>query len=285
VDVVLLSLLNGVSFGCLLFLLAAGFSLTFGFMGILNLSHGAFYMIGAYIGLAVMRGTNNFLLAVLIGGVTAAAVGIVVERGFLSHLYKQMFSQALLCFGFIYIFMDLATWIFGPLYKSGTIPSLLSGGVKVGLLSFPIYRLFLILVGLLVALGLWLFQEKTRVGAIIRAGVDNKEMTMGLGINIGLVSTGVFAFSAFVAGLAGVVGSPMMGVYPLASMDILNFALIVVVVGGLGSLQGALVGSLLVGLVDAFGKVFLPAAADYSMYSLLVIVLLFRPSGLLGRKI
>lgn len=284
-DVVLLSLLNGVSFGCLLFLLAAGFSLTFGFMGILNLSHGAFYMIGAYIGLAVMRGTNNFLLAILIGGVTAAAVGIVVERGFLSHLYKKMFSQALLCFGFIYIFMDLATWIFGPLYKSGTIPSLLSGGVKVGPLSFPIYRLFLILVGLLVALGLWLFQEKTRVGAIIRAGVDNKEMTMGLGVNIRLVSTGVFAFSAFVAGLAGVVGSPMMGVYPLASMDILNFALIVVVVGGLGSLQGALVGSLLVGLVDAFGKVFLPAAADYSMYSLLVIVLLFRPSGLLGRKI
>jgi len=254
-------------------------------MGILNLSHGAFYMIGAYIALALMRGTNNFLLAALIGGITVSAVGIIVERGFLSHLYKQMFSQALLCFGFIYIFMDLATWIFGPLYKSGMIPPILHGGVKVGLLSFPFYRLFIILVGLVVAVGLWLFQEKTRVGAIIRAGVDNKEMTMGLGINIKLVSTGVFAFSAFIAGLAGVLGSPIMGVYPLASMDILNFALIVVVVGGLGSLQGALVGSLLVGLVDSFGKVFLPAAADYSMYSLLVIVLLFRPSGLLGRRI
>lgn len=282
-EVFFISLLNGLSFGFLLFFLAAGFSLTFGFMGILNLSHGAFYMIGAYIALAVMKASNNFLLAALTGGITVTAIGIILERGFLSHLYKQIFSQALLCFGFIYIFMDLATWIFGPLYKSGVIPSILSSGIKVGLLTFPVYRLFIILFGMILAIGLWLFQEKTRIGSIIRAGVDDKEMTMGLGVNIRLVSTCVFAFSAFVAGLAGVVGSPMMGVYPFASIDILNFALIVVVVGGLGSLQGALAGSLLVGLVDAFGKVFLPAAADYSMYSLLVLVLLFRPSGLLGK--
>jgi branched-chain amino acid transport system permease protein len=283
-DIFFLSLLNGISFGCLLFFLAAGFSLTFGFMGILNLSHGAFYMIGAFIGLAVMKETGNFLIAILAGGILVTAIGFILERGFLSHLYRKMFDQALLCFGFIYVFMNLAVWIFGPQYKSGVVPKLLQGGLTIGPLTFPIYRLFLIVVGLVVALGLWLFQEKTRIGAIIRAGVDNKEMTMGLGVNIKLVSTGVFGFGAFVAGITGILGSPIMGVYPLASMDILNFALIVVVVGGLGSLQGALAGSLLVGLIDAFGRVFFPAAADYTVYILLLIILLFRPSGLFGRR-
>lgn len=185
---------------------------------------------------------------------------------------------------FYLCFHEPAVWIFGPQYKSGVVPKLLQGGLTIGPLTFPIYRLFLIVVGLVVALGLWLFQEKTRIGAIIRAGVDNKEMTMGLGVNIRLVSTGVFGFGAFVAGVTGILGSPIMGVYPLASMDILNFALIVVVVGGLGSLQGALAGSLLVGLIDAFGRVFFPAAADYTVYILLLIILLFRPSGLFGRR-
>lgn len=280
----LINFLNGISSGLILFLIAVGLSLVLGVMGILNLAHGGFFMIGAYIGVTAAAYTGNFLLGVLAGGFGAGLVGLTTERLCLRRLYKQLNEQVLLTLGLIYIFTNIALWIWGPWPKMGMSPALLSGKIPIGGYSFPVYRLALIIIGLVLAVGLWLFQEKTRAGAIVRAGMDDKEMVGGLGINYGLISSIVFFVAIFVAGLAGFIGAPVLGAYLGAGFDILLFAMIIAVVGGVGTVQGALVGGLLIGLLDSFGKTLFPNIAMFTMYLVLIVVLLGRPTGLLGRK-
>lgn len=291
-DVILLNFLIGISFGCILFLLGTGLSLTMGLMRIVNLSHGALYMVGGYTGLAVAKLTENlvgrnlcFVLGILAGGICAGLLGLILETGFLRRLYKRELDQVLLTIGFVYILTNLVQWVWGPVPQSGVVPSILSGSIPLGGVTFPVFRLAIIAFGLVAAAGLWLFQERTRIGAIVRAGMDNKEMAMALGINLKMVFTGVFALGAFIAGFCGLIGAPLLGINLGIGWDALLLAMIVVIVGGTGSVQGALVGGLVIGLIDAYGKAFFPELAYFTMYIVLIIILLFRPSGLMGRKI
>jgi branched-chain amino acid transport system permease protein len=283
-EIWLLHLVNGISYGMILFLIASGLSLILGVMGILNLTHGSLYMLGAYIGLTLtIRGTD-FWLAALLGGLAAGLIGIVLVLVFLGHLHRQYGDQVLLTLGFVYIFANVTMWIWGPWPKTVNVPSLLATSIDFGDLSFPLYRFALIIIGLAVAAALWWFQEKTKAGAIVRAGMDDKQMTIGLGLNYGLISTAIFGLGAFVAGFAGFIGGPLLGASHKMGLPILLLATIVVVIGGVGKVQGALLGALLIGLVDAFGKAFFPDLAQFTVYLLFIIVLLVKPSGLLGRE-
>ncbi len=284
IDVLLVNFIIGISLGFILFLLGTGLSLTMGLMRIVNLAHGALYMVGAYTGLAAAKLTGNFLIGILAGGVSAGVLGLIMETGFLRHLYRRHLDQVLLTIGFVYILINLTQWTWGALPLSGITPAILSGSVPIGGVTVPMFRLMIIVFGLVAAVALWLFQEKTRIGAIIRAGMDNKEMTMGLGINLKLVFTGVFTLGAFIAGFCGLMGAPLLGINLALGWEALLLAMIVVIVGGAGSVQGALVGGLGIGLVDAYGKAFFPEIASFTMYLVLIIILLFRPSGLMGRK-
>ncbi len=277
----LVNLLNGISFGSVLFLLASGLSLVLGLMGILNLAHGALFLFGAYVGISIGKMGGNALLAAALGGLAAAAIGLIMERGFLRHLRGLILEQVLISFGFIYVLTNLANWIWGTRTQIAASP--ISGAVVIGDLYFPKYRLFLIAVGLVVAAGLYLF-DRSRIGAMVRAGMDNPELASGLGINLVLVSSGVFCLGAFLAGFAGILGVPILGAYPEIALDALNLALIVVVVGGTGSVKGAFAASLLLGILDSFGKSLFPGLASFSIYIALIAILLFRPSGLLGRR-
>ena len=275
--------LNGISFGVLLFLLAAGLSLIYGLMKILNLTHGSYYLLGAYLGLTLIRMTGSFMLAVVVATLAVALIGALMERFFLRRFHLQELPQTLLTFGFLFIFADLALWIWGGNPQTLPKPAAFEHSVRVGELVYPSYRLFLIAVGLIVGAALWWFQEGTRVGAMLRAGVDDEEIARGLGINVSLLFTLVFSLGAFLAALGGVLGGPIIGVYPGADFEVLLLAFVVVIVGGLGSLKGALVGGLLVGLLDNFGKAFFPEFALFAMYVPMAIILVLRPTGIFGR--
>jgi branched-chain amino acid transport system permease protein len=284
-DLVLSSIIIGISFGVILFLLGTGLSLTMGLMKIVNLAHGAIYMVGAYVGLTAAQFSQNFIIGVLSGAIVAGILGIIMEVGFLKRLYKRPSDQALLTIGFVYILINLTQWIWGPLPQSTFIPEYLSGSIRMAGTAIPLFRLVVIGVGVVAAVGLWLFQEKTRIGAIIRAGMDNQAMTRGLGIRLPVIFTGVFAFGAFVAGFCGLFGGISLGISLDVAWDVLLLSTAVVMIGGTGTIQGALVGSLLIGLTETFGKVYFPAVGYFTMYSVLIIVLIIRPAGLLGRKV
>lgn len=282
-DQILSVFVIGLSFGLILFLLATGLSLTMGLMRIVNMAHGALYMFGGFVGVAVAKHTN-FLLGALAAAACAAVIGLVLEVGFLRRLHKQETSQVLLTIGFIYILMNTAQWIWGALPASGITPSALSRSIPVGSVELPLYRLVLIGFGLLIAFLLWLLQDKTRIGAKVRAGMDDREIAGALGSNLRVVFTGVFALGSFIAGMCGLVGSSLTGVNLGLGWEALVLSLIVVVVGGAGSVQGALLGGVILGLLNAFGTVYFPTFASYIMYVALIVILLVKPSGLLGRK-
>ncbi len=285
-DIFLLNLLNGLSFGTILFLIASGFSLIMGVMNILNLAHGALYMIGAYVGWSLaVRYELNFGLAVLLAGLAAGLVGLVLEWGFLRRLYKLLNEQVLLTFGFIYILTNLSLWLWGPHGKVPFTASALTGSFSIMGWSYPIARATIILIGLVSAFGLWWLLEKTRIGAIVRAGMDDKDMTMGLGINHVLVAASVFCLGSFMAGAAGILGAQLLGAHLELSMDALQWAFVVVIVGGVGSVQGTFLGAILIGTIDAFGKSYFPVLSMFSIYLVMIIILLVKPSGLLGRKV
>ena len=278
--------LNGLAYGALLFLLSVGLTLIFGMLDVVNLAHGSFYMLGAYAGLATLALTGNFWLAALVAPLAVGLIGALVERGLLRPLYgRSPLDQVLLTFGLIYVFEDLIKWGWGGRIRSISPPELLAGRVRLGGLTFPTYRLFIIVFGLLVALALWLLIERTRLGAIIRAGVYDAEMAGGLGIDIGRVFTLVFAFGAALGGLSGVIAGPIQSAYPSMGVSILIPALIVVVVGGLGSLKGSLVGSLIIGQAETFGKVWLPGVSMLMIYVVMALIVLLRPQGLFGRPL
>jgi branched-subunit amino acid ABC-type transport system permease component len=278
--------LNGLAYGVLLFLLSVGLTLIFGMLDVVNLAHGSFYMLGAYAGLSLIAATGNFWVALLAAPVAVGLIGAVIERSCLRPLYRRgPLDQVLLTFGFIYLFEDLVKWIWGGRIRSIPPPDLFAGSVTVLGATIPSYRLFVIVFGLVMALLLWLLIERTRLGAIIRAGVFDAEMTAGLGINIQRVFTAVFAFGAALGGLSGVIAGPIQSAYPAMGVTILIPALIVVVVGGLGSLKGSLIGSLIIGQAETFGKAWIPDAAMLIVYVVMAAVMLVRPQGLFGRPL
>ena len=291
--------LNGLQLGITLFLMSAGLTLVFGIMQVINLAHGSFYMIGAYVGATVAAYTGSFLLAMLAAVATAAATGCVVEILVLRHLYaRQHLDQVLATFGLIMFFNELIRIIWGrqPLFMN--VPGALAKSIQLlpGL-QYPTYRLAVIGIGLLVALFLWLMFAKTRIGMQIRAGSSNREMVGALGVNINLLYTLVFGLGAALAGLAGVMAGPILSVEPGMGESILILTFVVIVIGGIGSIRGAVAGALLVGMVDTLGRAFLPsllrtflaaATADsvaaslssMAIYILMAAILVWKPRGL-----
>ena len=278
--------LNGLSYGILLFLLSVGLTLIFGMLDVVNLAHGSFYMLGAYAGLATIAALGNFWIALVVAPLVVGAIGAVMERLALRPLYRRSpLDQVLLTFGFIYLFEDLVKWIWGGRIRSIPPPDLFSGSVTILGVTIPSYRLFVIAFGFAMAVALWLLIERTRLGSIIRAGVFDAEMTAGLGINMPVVFTAVFAFGAALGGLSGVIAGPIQSASPPMGAGILVPALIVVVVGGLGSLKGSLAGSLIIGQAETFGKVWLPGASMMMIYLVMAAIVLLRPQGLFGRPL
>lgn len=274
---------NGLSYGALLFLLASGLSLIFGVMRIVNLAHGSYFLLGGYVGLSVVWRTHSFVLALLAGALAGALIGVGMERLFLRRLSGQTLGQVLMTIGFALIFQDLALLLWGGDPYSLPIPGPLQGVLTVGTLRFPRYRLFIMALAVVIGAVLWLALDRTRVGAMIRAAVDDGEMAQGVGIRVPTVSTGVFALGAFLAALGGVIGGGFLGVYPGLDFEILPYAFVVVIVGGLGSLPGAMVGSLLVGLLDNFGKALFPELSYFTLFAPMAMILAVRPTGLFGR--
>jgi branched-chain amino acid transport system permease protein len=274
---------NGLSYGALLFLLASGLSLIFGVMRVVNLAHGSYFMLGGYVGLSVAWRTGSYVLALLVGAVVIALVGIAMERAFLRRLPGQTLGQVLMTIGFALIFQDVALLIWGGDPYTIRVPAQLTGVVIAGPGRFPIYRIFIVAVAVVVGAVLWLVLDRTRVGAMIRAAVDDAEMAQGVGIRVPRVSLGVFALGAALAAFGGVVGAGFLGVYPGLDFEILPYAFVVVIVGGLGSLPGAMVGSLMVGLLDNFGKALFPELSYFTLFAPMALILALKPTGLFGR--
>jgi branched-chain amino acid transport system permease protein len=274
---------NGLSYGALLFLLASGLSLIFGVMRVVNLAHGSYFMLGGYVGLSVVWRTGSYVLALVCGALALALIGVGMQRFFLRRLPGQTLGQVLLTIGFALIFQDLALLIWGGDPYTIPVPDALQGVVSMGALRFPRYRIFIIVVAVAVGALLWLALDRTRTGAIIRAAVDDAEMASGVGIQVPRVSLAVFALGAALAALGGVIGGGFLGVYPGADFEVLPYAFVVVIVGGLGSLPGAMVGSLLVGLLDNFGKALFPELSYFTLFAPMALILALRPTGLFGR--
>ena len=275
--------LNGLSLAMILFLLAAGLTLIFGLMHIINMAHGSFYLLGGYIAITAIRMSGNFVVGAIIAVIAIAILGTLVQRLLLAKLYKQEMPQALLTLGLLFIIADIAFFTWGGDPRLVPQPSLFQGAVRIFGVVYPLYRLFLIGWGLAVAFLLWMFLERTKIGAVVRAGMDDEEMVRGLGINMPLVFTGIFALGSALAGLGGVLGGPLLGMFPGADFEVVLLAFVVVTVGGLGSIRGAFLGSLLVGLVDNFGNVWFPQLSLFTIFVPMVVVLALKPTGLLGR--
>ena len=280
-ELVVLQVLNGLSFGSLLFLLASGFTLVYGLMRIVNLAHGAIYLVGGSVAVAAASVTDSFVVALLAGVLVAAFVGLISERFLLRRLRGQELREVLLTIGIALLIGDVTLVVFGGHPRSLEPP--VPGSVALGSLSYPAYRLFIIGLALVIGLGLYLLQYRSRMGAIIRAGVDDREMAGAIGIDINRAFTALFVLGSALAGLAGVTAAGLLTMRPGADTDILLFALVVVIVGGLGSVGGAAVGSVLIGLIDAFSKVWAPELSIFAVFAPMAIVLVLRPSGLLGR--
>lgn len=279
---ILIQLLNGVQYGLLLFMLAAGLTLIFGIMGVVNLAHGGFYMLGAYMAYSLSGLFGSLTLAILGGAVLAVLFGLALEWLLFRHFYhRDHLDQVLLTFGLIYIFEEMRSIIWGDDVHGVAIPDLLSASIPLTEnLSYPVYRLFMSGVCIALAVGLYLLISKTRLGMKIRAGAFNRDMTEALGINIKLIHAIVFALGVGLATVAGMIAAPISSVYPNMGSQVLIMCFVVVVIGGIGSVRGALISALLVGLVDTFGKVLLPQVAGMLVYMLMAAVLLWKPEGL-----
>lgn len=274
---------NSLSLGGLLFLLSAGFSLIFGLMRIPNLMHGSFFMLGAYLGASLMQRGVNFFAAALLSAAVMVVVGGLVERFLLRRLAGQELAQVLLTLGLSFVVADLCLMIWtGDPIQPATPPGL-AGGVRAAGMFFPIYRLAIVAVALVVAVALWLLVERSRLGAMIRAGVDDAPMARVVGIRVSRLFTAVFCLGAGLAAFAGVMGAPYLSVYPGLDADMLPLALIVVILGGAGSLPGALLGSFVIGFLYNFGQALFPDLAYVILFLPMLIVLVLRPQGLLGR--
>lgn len=275
--------LNSLAMGGLLFLLSAGFSLIFGLMRIPNLAHGALFMLGAYLGAALLAAQVNFWLAALASGVGVGLFGVALEAGLLRRLAGNEQGQVLVTLGVAFIIADLClmTWGGDPMPLAS--PRSLRPPVFIAGFAFPGYRLVVLGVALATALLMWLLLERTRLGAMIRAGVDDRQMARTVGIRVSALFSAVFFLGAFLAGIGGVIGGPILSAYPGLDADMLPLALVVVILGGVGSLPGALVGSFIVGLIYNFGSALFPDFAYVVLFLPMVVVLVVKPTGLFGR--
>ena len=277
--------LNGLSFGALLFLLASGFTLIFGLMRIVNLAHGAFYLLGGNVAISVAAATGSYWLGLVAAVAVTALVGLASERVLLRPVRNNELLEVLVTVGLAFVIADLSLWAFGGNPRSLGVPEFLTGSVTMGSITFPRYRLALVVVATAVAVGLKLVQSRTRIGTVIRAGVDDRETVSSLGINIERVFTMLFVFGAALAGLAGVAAAGILTMRPGADTEILLFALVVVIIGGLGSIEGAAVGSVFIGLVDTFSRLWLPEFSYFAVFAPMALVLVLRPQGLLGKTV
>jgi len=283
----LIQLLNGVQYGFLLFLVASGLTLIFGIMGVINLAHGSFYMLGAYLAYWITGWSGNFLLAIILSLPIMVVFGFVIERFAISFLYnRDHLYQVLLTFGLILILNETQKILWGTEFHGIPVPEVLSGGIPLGTTQvYPVYRLFMSIVCLGIAALLLLVVQRTRLGMMIRAGADNREMTQALGIDISRLFAIVFSLGAALAGFAGMISAPVSSVYPGMGDHILIISFVVVVIGGIGSIRGAFLGAMLIGLADTFGKVLLPDVSSMVVYALMALVLMWRPQGLFGRTV
>lgn len=275
--------LNGLSFGALLFLLASGLTLVFGLQRIVNLAHGAFYMLGGYIGIIIATMTGNLLLAALVSMIAVGATALIVELGLLRFVRGQEMPEVLLTIGVMFIIADLCLAIFGGDPKTLPASASIQGAMQIGDLTYPWYRIFVIGVAVVIGIVLALIQTRTRIGAVVRAGVDDREIISAMGVNISWVFTGMFVVGAALAALGGTIGSGVLSIRPGIQNDVLLYALVVIIIGGLGSIKGAAVGAALIGLIDAFAKAWIPEFAYFTIFAPMALVLVFRPTGLFGR--
>lgn len=282
-ELLALQALNGLTFGALLFLVASGFTLIFGLLRIVNLAHGGLYLLGGFVGVSVFTATHDLLLAMAAGAAVAALVGLGVERLLLLRVRGQELPEVLITVGIAFVIADVSLAIFGGNPRSIQPPPPFTGAVSIGPIAYPAYRLFVLGLAVVVGIGLYVIQRYTRIGALVRAGVDDREMAGAMGINIDRVFAAMFVAGAALAGLAGVAAAGSLTIRPGADTDILLFALVVVIVGGLGSVGGAALGSVLIGLIDAFSKVWLPELAYFAVFAPMALVLVLRPRGLMGR--
>ena len=274
--------LNGLQLASLLFLLSVGLTVVYGLMNFINLAHGTLYMLGAYIGLTLVRETESFWVAFILAPLCVAAIGAIAQMTVLRWVGNtDPMRQVLVTFGLVFVGLDVVRYIWGDYSHSIPVPEVFSGTVSIFGQIYPSYRLFVVGLGSLVFLVLYLGLEKTRLGAVVRAGVDDSETASALGLDVKKAFFLVFCVGCGLAGLAGVVAAPMLSIYPGMDMSILILTLIVVVMGGPGSLRGAALGALLIGMLQTFGQVFVPALASIVVYMLMAIVLLLRPRGLL----
>lgn len=282
----LIQTLNGIQYGLLLFLIASGLTIVFGIMGVINLAHGSFYMIGAYLAFSLSELTGNLFAAMALGVPLTMVLGFLVERFFMVHLYQRdHLQQVLLTFGLILIFNELQQMIWGGDPHSVPIPDVLKGAIPLSeTLSYPVYRLFLSVACLVLAALMYGVIGHTRLGMRIRAGASNQRMLQALGVNVRLLNAGVFAFGVALAGMAGMLAAPVETVYPGMGEQVLIVSFVVVVIGGIGSIRGAFLGALMIGLADVYGQVFLPGIASVVIYGVMAAVLLWRPAGLFGRE-
>jgi branched-chain amino acid transport system permease protein len=286
-SIFLIQCLNALQYGLLLFLVASGLTLIFGIMGVINLAHGSFYMMGAYMAYAlapIVAATfgGGFFATLLVGVVLAVILGYVLEWAFFSFLYeREHLQQVLMTYGLILVFEELRSLLVGDEVHGVEMPAFLAGTLPLGdTMTYPVYRLFISAVCLALALGMYLVFSKTRLGMMIRAGSANREMVQSLGIDIKFLYRVVFAAGMAIAVLAGMVAAPVSSVYPGMGDTVLIICFVVVVIGGIGSIRGALLAALLIGLVDTFGKVLLPQAAGVLVYVLMALILLWKPDGL-----
>lgn len=275
---------NGVSYGALLFLVGSGLSLIFGVMRIVNLSHGSYFLLGGYIALSVIWATGSWALSLPVAALAVALLGLAMERIFLRPLGFDPLRQVLLTVGFAFLFQQAALDIWGGNNMDINPPAAFSKSVIVGGLYFPLYRLFMIGMALAIGILLWLAMEKTRMGAAVRATVDDAQMARGVGIDTNRISMFIFALGAFLAALGGVIGGAFLGIYPGLDFEMLPLAFAVVIIGGMGSLGGAAIGALAVGLADNFGKALFPEISYFTLYAPMVLILAIKPTGLFGRE-
>ena len=278
----LIQLLNGLQYGLLLFMLAAGLTLIFGIMGVVNLAHGSFYMLGAYMAWSLTGYFGNLAVAIVVGALLSVVLGLALEWLLFRHFYKRdHLDQVLLTFGLIYIFEETRSIIWGDDVHAVQVPEVFNWAIPLtDNLSYPVYRIVMMGVCVALAIGLYLLISRTRLGMKIRAGAFNRDMAESLGINIRLIHAVVFALGVGLAAVAGMIASPISSVYPNMGAPVLIMCFVVVVIGGIGSVRGALIAALLVGLVDTFGKVLLPAVSGMLVYMLMAAVLLYKPEGL-----
>jgi branched-chain amino acid transport system permease protein len=283
-DAVVVSIMSGISYGVVLFLVAAGLSFVLGLMGIVNIAHGAMVMTGAYAGINVAKASGSLILGGLSGALLAGLVGLLLERGLLRNLYKLHLEQILVTFGVVYIIANVHLWIYGAWPLSAFVPPSLSGSITIGRFSFSIFRIVIIFIGIILCPLLWWIQDRTRIGAIVRAGMDDPDMASLMGINLRPINIAVFFGAACIAGFAGVIGAfPLGGVNLSLGQEMIFLAIAVVVVGGVGSIQGAFTGALLIGIFSSLAGTYFPAAAIFVPYFLMILILVFRPHGLFGR--